>query len=227
MAQRPVPHPRRRYRPRRRWLNRRRRQRRRHGLPIRTRLSCHHLAGHRLDRPSQRSTPAPAAQPGGSASGSANRALQPILLPPRWRRWPRQRRLSRSSPTRRQPGNRPAVTQQVAVIQFGSRLCKPRQQPDLAILQKVAEMQRTNRATVRIVGHHSRTRPARRPTRRRAPTTKSRAGARSPSPTNSCGSACRPAALSPRRPPTPCPPLKPAPPAASPPNRRADIFIDF
>lgn len=41
---------------------------------------------------------------------------------------------------------------QVAVIQFGSGSASLTSN-DLAILQKVAEMQRTNRATVRIVGH--------------------------------------------------------------------------
>lgn len=41
---------------------------------------------------------------------------------------------------------------QVAVIQFGSGSASLTAN-DIAILQRVAEMQRTNRATVRIVGH--------------------------------------------------------------------------
>ena len=53
------------------------------------------------------------------------------------------------TPSARQPSGGNA---QVAVIQFGSGSASLTSN-DLAILQKVAEMQRTNRATVRIVGH--------------------------------------------------------------------------
>jgi outer membrane protein OmpA-like peptidoglycan-associated protein len=61
-----------------------------------------------------------------------------------------------SAPAVQQPAVPPATpsrgNQQVAVIQFGAGSAGLTSN-DLAILQRVAEMQRNNRATVRIVAH--------------------------------------------------------------------------